>query len=186
MKKSLLFITVVMALLSSCGMRDIEQEANEQLKATMREMAKRPDDAKLLNVRTVYKSDSLCILQFNFYGKSAIGLESSSPMEYIYLYDNSDGRKTRYECWTDLDPVLSVSLTMDDEERETAKKMAEDGFDYEYLMEHKVEDIKEKYREELLKAAPYTNKDPNLEDRLMYSAAWLRLDANSRKKENMV
>lgn len=181
MKKILIFIAMVMVLLSSCTTRDIEQEANEQLAATMREMAKRPDDAKLLNVRTVYKCDSLCILQFQFHGKSVIGLESSTPMEYIYLYDNSDGNKTKYECWTDLDPVLSVSLTMDDDEREIAKELAEEGYDYEYLMQHTVADIKEKYREKLLKDAPYTKKAPNLEDRLMYSAAWLRLDANSRE-----
>ena len=70
---------------------------------------------------------------------------------------------------------------MDDDEREIAKELAEDGYDYEYLMQHEVADIKDKYREKLLKDAPYTEKDPNLEDRLMYSAAWLRLDANSRE-----
>ena len=181
MKKVVILIAVVMAALSSCGTRDIEQAANEQLKATMREVARRPDDAKLLNVRTAYKSDSLCILQFKFYGKSAVGLESSSLMEYIYLCESTDGKKVYYEAYTDLEPILSTKYRMNDDELETSEELAEDGYDYVYLMEHTVEGIKEKYREQLLKEAPYTNKDPNLEDRLMYSAALLRLDADCRE-----
>ena len=179
----MIIIAVMIAVLSSCdtNTRDIEQAANEQLKMTMREMARRPDDAKLLNVRTAYKSDSLCILQYNFYGKSAIGLESSTSMEYIYLYKSTDGKKVFYESWTDLDPILSVKLTMDDEEEEIAKELAKHGYDYVYLMEHTVKDIKEKYREQLLKDALYTDKDPNLEDRLMYSAAQVRFKAQGRE-----
>ena len=177
----MILIAALMAVLSSCTGKDIEQKANEQLTATMKEIARRPDDAKLLNVRTAYKSDSLCILQFNFHGKSAIGIESSTSMEYIYLCDLTEGKKVYYEGWTNLEPILSVKLTMDDDEEGIAKELAKDGFDYVYLMEHTVMDIKEKYREQLLKNAPYTKKDPNLEDRLMYSAAWVRLIASGRE-----
>lgn len=178
MKKILIFMALVMALLSSCSTRDIEQEANEQLKATMREMLKRPDDATLMNLRTIYKSDSLCILQFTLKSKNALGMDMVSPMEYIYL---ADGKKAKYETWTDLDPLFPTGLTMDDDEQEIAKELKEKGYDYEYVMEHKVEDIKEKYREQLLKRGSFSKDDPNLEDRLMYDAACVRLGASCRE-----
>ncbi len=178
MKKVLIMIAVVMAVLSSCSTKDIEQEATEQLKATMRETLKRPDDATLANLRTVFKSDSLCILQFTLKSKNSLGMDMVSPMEYIYLVG---AFKANYEAWTDLDPLFPTGLVMDDKEMEVAKQIAKQGFDYEYLMEHTVDEIKDKYRDQLLKDAPYTDKDPNLEDRLMYSAACIRLRAQGRE-----
>ena len=81
MHKILIFMALVVALLSSCSAKDIEQKANEQLKATMRETLKRPDDATLMNLRTAYKCDSLCILQFTLKSKNALGMDMVSPME---------------------------------------------------------------------------------------------------------
>lgn len=181
MKKVILFMALAIALLSSCGTKDIEQEANEQLKLTMREMLKRPDDATLVNVRTTYKSDSLCILHFTLKSKNALGMDMSSPIEYIYVDCDIDGQRKRIETYTDLDPLFPVDLGMKEEEEEIAKSLAEKGYDYAFLMQNTVEKIKEKYRDKLLKDAPYTDKDPNLEDRLMFSAAWLRFKASSRE-----
>lgn len=62
MKRVLLFMALAIALLSSCGTKDIEQEANEQLVLTMKEAVRDPDGGTLVNVHTTYKSDSLCIL----------------------------------------------------------------------------------------------------------------------------
>ncbi len=185
MKNVILFMALAIALLSSCGTKDIEQEANEQLKLTMREMLKRPDDATLVNVRTTYKSDSLCILHFTLKSKNTLGMDMSSPIEYIYVDINIDGQRKRIETYTDLDPLFPVDLGMKEEEEEIAKSLTEKGYDYAFLMQNTVEKIKEKYRDKLLKDAPYTDKDPNLEDRLMFSAAWLRLNANSRDVTNL-
>ena len=181
MKRIIIFMTLAMVLLSSCSTKDIEQEANEQLKLTMRELLKRPDDATLMNVHTTYKSDSLCILHFTLKGKNALGMEVASPIEYIYVDIVEDGKREKYETYTDLDPLFPVKLTMKDEEQEIAKSLAEEGYDYAYLMQNTVEKIKENYRDQLLKDAPYTDKDPNLEDRLMFSAAWVRLHASGRE-----
>ena len=181
MKKILIFTAMVMALLSSCTTRDIEQEANEQLKVTMREMVKRPDDATLVNVRTVYKCDSLCVLQFTLKGKSALGVDVSLPMEYIYMDFIMDGERMRCETYSNLKPLLPIDWEMGEDEKETAKELAEEGYDFEYIVQHKVKEIKEKYRKKLLEDAPYTEKDPNLEDRLTFSAAWLRMMANGRE-----
>lgn len=181
MKQSIILFTLVIGLLASCSTKDIEQEANEQLKLTMREMLKRPDDATLVNVRTTYKSDSLCILHFTLKSKNALGMDMSSPIEYIYVDINIDGQRKRIETYTDLDPLFPVDLGMKEEEQEIAKSLAEKGYDYAFLMQNTVEKIKEKYRDKLLKDAPYTDKDPNLEDRLMFSAAWLRFKASSRE-----
>ena len=181
MKQSIILLTLVLGLLASCSTKDIEQEANEQLKLTMREMLKRPDDAILVNVRTTYKSDSLCILHFTLKSKNALGMDMSSPIEYIYVDCDIDGKRKRVETYTDLDPLFPVDLGMKEEEQEIAKSLAEKGYDYAFLMQNTVEKIKEKYRDKLLKDAPYTDKDPNLEDRLMFSAAWLRFKASSRE-----
>ena len=182
MKKTLFLIALVMAVLSSCdtNTRDIEQAANEQLKMTMREAANRPDDATLANVHTAYKSDSLCILQFTFKGKNALGMELSIPMEYIYMDAEINGQRVKCETYSYLKPIVPVGYSMTDDEKEIAKALKDAGYDYEYLVQHKVAEIKEKYRKELLENAPYSDKDPNLEDRLMYSAAWVRLNANGR------
>lgn len=181
MKQSIILLTLVIGLLASCSTKDIEQEANEQLKLTMREMLKRPDDATLVNVRTTYKSDSLCILHFTLKSKNALGMDMSSPIEYIYVDINIDGQRKRIETYTDLDPLFPVDLGMKEEEEEIAKSLTEKDYDYAFLMQNTVEKIKEKYRDKLLKDALYTDKDPNLEDRLMFSAAWLRFKASSRE-----
>ena len=185
MKNVILFMGLAIALLSSCGTKDIEQEANEQLVLTMKEAVRDPDGGTLVNVHTTYKSDSLCILHFTLKAKNALGMDMSAPIEYIYVDCMDEGKRVKLETYTDLDPLFPVKLTMKDDEEEIAKSLAEEGFDYAYLMQHSVEDIKEKYRDQLLKDAPYTDKDPNLEDRLMFSAAWLRLDADSRDVTNL-
>ena len=185
MKKVILFMFMAIALLSSCGTKDIEQEANEQLVLTMKEAVREPDSGTLVNVHTTYKSDSLCILHFTLKAKNALGMDMSSPIEYIYVDCMDEGKRVKLETYTDLDPLFPVDLGMKEDEEEIAKSLAEEGYDYAFLMQNTVEKIKEKYRDKLLKDAPYTDKDPNLEDRLMFSAAWLRLDANSRDVTNL-
>ena len=174
-------MTLAVALLSSCGTKDIEQEANEQLVLTMKEAVRDPDGGTLVNVHTTYKSDSLCILHFTLKAKNALGMDMSSPIEYIYMDCDVDGQRKKFETYTDLDPLFPVDLGMKEKEEEIAKSIAELGYDYAFLMQNTVEKIKEKYREKLIKDAPYTDKDPNLEDRLMFSAAWVRLKASSRE-----
>lgn len=181
MKQVILFMALAIALLSSCGTKDIEQEANEQLVLTMKEAVRDPDGGTLVNVHTTYKSDSLCILYFTLKSKNALGMDMSSPIEYIYVDCDIDGQRKRIETYTDLDPLFPVDLGMKEEEEEIAKSLAEKGYDYAFLMQNTVEKIKEKYRDKLLKDAPYTDKDPNLENRLMFSAAWLRFKASSRE-----
>ena len=185
MKRVLLFMALAIALLSSCGTKDIEQEANEQLVLTMKEAVRDPDGGTLVNVHTTYKSDSLCILHFTLKAKNALGMDMSAPIEYIYVDCMDEGKRVKLETYTDLDPLFPVDLGMKEEEEEIAKSLAEEGYDYAFLMQNTVEKIKEKYRDKLLKDAPYTDKDPNLEDRLMFSAAWLRLNVDSRDVTNL-
>lgn len=185
MKQVILFMALAIALLSSCGTKDIEQEANEQLVLTMKEAVRDPDGGTLVNVHTTYKSDSLCILHFTLKAKNALGMDMSAPIEYIYVDCTDEGKRVKLETYTDLDPLFPVGLTMKDREEEIAKSLAEKGYDYAFLMQNTVEKIKEKYRDKLLKDAPYTDKDPNLEDRLMFSAAWLRLSTDSRDVTNL-
>ncbi len=184
MKRVILFMALAVALLSSCGTKDIEQEANEQLVLTMKEAVRDPDGGTLVNVHTTYKSDSLCILHFTLKAKNALSMDMSAPIEYIYMDCDVDGQRKKFEAYTDLDPLFPVDLSMKEREEEIAKSLSKEGYDYAFLMQNTVEKIKEKYRDKLLKDAPYTDKDPNLEDRLMFSAAWLRFKANSRDVTN--
>lgn len=181
MRKVLILIAVVMAVLSSCGTGDIEQEATEQLKATMREIVYRPDDATLINVHTTYKTDSLCILEFTLNAKNGYDIELPIPMEYVFAKCMINGEKVTYDTWTQFKPVLSSDFEMDDEEKEVAKALAKEGLDYSFLSHNKVADIKEKYREQLIKLMPDVEKDPNVEGRLMYAAALLRFTAGCNK-----
>lgn len=181
MRKVLIMIAVVIAVLSSCGTKDIEQEATEQLKATMRETVFRPDDATLINVHTTYKTDSLCILEFTLNAKNGFDLEVSIPMEYVFAKCIINGEMAKYDTWTQFKPVLSSDFEMDDEQKEVAKALAKEGFDYSFLLHNKVADIKEKYREQLMQLMPDIKKDSNIEDRLMYAAAMLRFTASSNK-----
>ena len=130
MKRVLLFMALAIALLSSCGTKDIEQEANEQLVLTMKEAVRDPDGGTLVNVHTTYKSDSLCILHFTLKAKNALGMDMSAPIEYIYVDCIDEGKRVKLETYTDLDPLFPVRLTMKDREEEIAKSLAEEGYDY--------------------------------------------------------
>ncbi len=109
-------MVLTIALLSSCGTKDIEQEANEQLVLTMKEAVRDPDGGTLVNVHTTYKSDSLCILHFTLKAKNALGMDMSAPIEYIYVDCMDEGKRVKLETYTDLDPLFPVDLGMKEDE----------------------------------------------------------------------
>lgn len=180
MKHVIIILALLFVLFTSCTSKDIETMAISHLEQLMKEVVNRPDDAKLINVHPTYKSDSLCIIQFTLKSKNALGMDLTNPMEYIYFIDNSDGKKT-YESYTDLKPILPFEFSLEESYEDAIKEFAKEGFDLKYVFQNKVEDVKKKYRKEILKLAPYSEKDPNIEDRLMYSAAWIKLLANGRE-----
>ena len=86
MKKVLLLFTVLLLVAcSQVGQKSIEDRATDQLKKTMKEALNNPDDATLSGVRTVYQSDSLCVIDFTLKAKNNEGKMITQSVEYIYI-----------------------------------------------------------------------------------------------------
>lgn len=85
MKKILLFLAVCALCfsLTSCG--GLESRAKKQMRETMEELAKAPDDMKIIKQKTIINNDSLCVIHFIFKGKNGFGGWNSSRIEYVYV-----------------------------------------------------------------------------------------------------
>ena len=177
MKKIFIFALIFMCI--SCS-KNIEDEAMEHLKTLMKEMVYQSDKAELINTHTVYKSDSLCIINFTLKAPNGEGTILSTPMEYIYIDVNIDGERIRGESIT-YEDKFDFLHKQTDEEKELEKQLAEDGFDMKYIVNNSVVKVKDKYRNELIKYANHDPKNPNIEDELTFSAAWLKLTIRGRE-----
>lgn len=163
----------------SCS-KSIENEAMDHLKIMMKEMINNPDEAELVNTRTTYQSDSLCIIDFTLKAPNGEGAMLSTPMEYIYIDVNIDGQRICAESIT-FDDAFFYAPNQKDEVEELEKQLAEMGFNLEYVVNNTVAKVKNKYRNELIKYAHHNPKDPNIEDKLIFSAAWLKLTTKGRE-----
>lgn len=102
----------------------IEKEAKQKCNDLFTELAKDPSSVKLTDFRTVYKTDSLCILHLVFTAKNGLGVETSDDMEYIYFI-GSDNKA--YESYVDLSSNDSIFLN------ETTLNLLKKGTFYEEL-----------------------------------------------------
>ncbi len=180
MKKFFLIALILMCI--SCS-NSIEDEAMEHLKILMKEMVNRPDEAELVNTHTVYKSDSLCIIGFTLKAPDDNGTMGSTPMEYFYIDVNINGNRICGESVT-YDDMLDFIYEPTDEEKELEKQLAEQGFDMKYVINNSVAKVKNKYRNELIKYANHNPNHPNIEDKLTFSAAWLKMMIKGREVSN--
>lgn len=177
MKKLFLFVLILMCM--SCS-KNIEDEAMEHLKIVMKEMVNRADEAELVNTHTVYKSDSLCVIAFTLKAPNGEGVMLSAPMEYLYVDVKIDGHRVRGESVT-YEDKWDFFHEQTDEEKELEKELAEDGFDMKYIINNSVANVKAKYRSELIKYANHNPNHPEIEDKLTFSAAWLKLMTRGRE-----
>lgn len=176
MKKIFAFALILMCI--SCS-KNIEDEALEHLKIMMKEMVFQSDKAELINTHTVYQSDSLCIIGFTLKAPDGRGIVSSTPMEYIYIDVKINGQRLRGESIT-YEEEFAFEPEQTDEEKELEKELAEEGFDMRYIVNNSVAKVKNKYRNELIKFANHNPNDPKIEDKLTFSAAWLKLTTRGR------
>ena len=95
----------------------LENDAMKQATATIKELAKHPESSKTSDFRTVYATDSLCILHFNHTGKNGFGNEITTQMEYIYLLRNDKIYEAVHEA--NRDSVYLNPETMEKEQRMT-------------------------------------------------------------------
>jgi hypothetical protein len=176
--KRYLFVALILMCIS-CS-KNIEDDAMNRLKSTMKEMVIRSDEAELVNTHIVYSSDSLCIIDFTLKAPNGMGVMMAEPMEYLYIDANIKGKRIRGESIT-YDDKLDAFHEKTEEEKELEKQFADEGFDMNYIVNNSVANIKAKYRNELIKWANHDPKHPYIEDKLMFSAAWAKLMAKGRE-----
>lgn len=184
MKNLIGILALVLLLLCSCS-RDIEEDATRHLKEVMRETVFHPDQAELLNTHTFYKSDSLCIIHFTLRAPNNKGVILLVPLEYVYIRDSY----SQYETITAIGNglfskaynMLNLQGAKDEEEKNTILTWKVEGYDYYFLITHSVEEVKDKYRSNIIKDEKYKPKEPNITDKLMFSAARLKVCARGRE-----
>ena len=101
MKKILMFMAIMIAVvsLSSCNSFEdkaknslenkaedsFENKAKKQLHATMKEVARNPKTYKITNEKVIFSNESMCTISFIGKGQNGFGGYSSSEMEYTLI-----------------------------------------------------------------------------------------------------
>lgn len=97
-------------LLTACS-NGVEKDAKQQMKQTIKELAKDPSSVQISDVKTMFSNDSLCILHFKFSAKNGFGAMRTSLYEYVYLvHDRYSDKETRRESVIDLEDKDSKSV----------------------------------------------------------------------------
>jgi len=188
MKKVLyLLVTVLLLSCGQVGQKSIEDRATEQLKKTMKEALNNPDDATLSGVRTEYQSDSLCIIDFTLKAKNGEGKMISQSVEYIYIdmekmtLPEKGQLEGFYYIGLPGSVMYGLELLRD---KESLKEFQEQGFDPEFVLSNTVFNVRDKYSEELIKFANHNPSNPKINDKLIFSASWLKVMMNGRQVNN--
>lgn len=118
MKKFYLFLFI--CFMASCS--SIQNDAEQQLRNTIQELARNPETFKILELETVYKSptDSLIVLSFRGRGQNGFGGYTVTSYEYYYFI-SKDG--SRYE----------QLVNLEEEKSETFEKWTHSGVFFESL-----------------------------------------------------
>lgn len=133
--KKLSFILLLACIVAACNTTPkIEKAAQEQCTKLFTELAKDPASVKLTDFRTVYRTDSICILHLVFTAKNGLGMETSDDMEYIYFIGDDNNI---YESYVDLSENDSIYLN--EAELNNIKKLTfYSNLDYADAMKHRV------------------------------------------------
>ena len=97
MKKVLMFMAIMIAVVSLSSCNSFEDKAKKQLRTTMEELAKNPETYKITNEKVIYSNDSVCTISFIGRGQNDFGEYYTSRMEYtIVKLQHCDDGKIRY------------------------------------------------------------------------------------------
>lgn len=104
MKKILMFMAIMIAVVSLSSCNSLEDKAENQLRVTMEEFAKNPETYKITNEKVIFSNDSMCTISFIGKGQNGFGGYSSSEKEYtlIKCKDNK-GKIIYYESLLDME-----------------------------------------------------------------------------------
>ena len=151
-------------------------------------MLTNPDDATLSGVRTVYQTDSLCVIDFTIKAKNGLGMMINQDIEYLYIDKEKmsnpelNGQLEGYYMIGFLGDI-TYKLEILKKEKEY-KKFVDAGFNPEDVLESNVFSVSEKYHDELLNYSNLSPYHPQLKDELIFSAAWLKIEINGREVNN--
>ena len=111
MKKILLvlFAICVMSLLS-CS-EGVEEQAKMQMEKSIKYLAKDPD-IKISDTKTIFKNDSLVVLQCVTRGLNGFGGYTRSDVEYIYRIENGGKREESIVNLEESESVIDISKKM--------------------------------------------------------------------------
>lgn len=95
----------------------LESQAKDNLTTNIKDVAEDKEDVKIENIKTVYSSDSLCILHYDIKGKMGIGISDGKDFditlsaEYIFL--SRDGKLYEASQLLSEDSVYVSKATLD-------------------------------------------------------------------------
>lgn len=133
MKKHLFLLILAWLIVACNGTSKIVKDATQQCNNLMTELAKDPSSVKLSNFRTVYQTDSICILHFVFTAKNGLGVERSEDAEYIYYV----GIDNVFESYNDLSQNDSIYIN-ESTANQIKKNTFYENLDYANVLKHRV------------------------------------------------
>ena len=117
MKKVLMFMAIMIAVVSLSSCNSFEDKAKKQLRTTMEELAKNPETYKITNEKVIFSNDSMCTISFIGKGQNGFGGYSSSEKEYTLInIPNVDNGGSMYiEILLDMENQFERMLSIKEE-----------------------------------------------------------------------
>lgn len=94
--KKVLVLAMMALVLVGCS-KSAEDYAKERAVVCMKKYARDPSSVDVSDIKTIYASDSLCVLNFTLRAKNGFGGNSVHRIEYIYGIEKENRREVFYE-----------------------------------------------------------------------------------------
>lgn len=185
--KQIIFLLFA-SLLFACSQnkeKSLEDKATEQMKVTLKEVLNNPDGATLTGVRTVYQKDSIIIIDFTLKAQDNEGKVVSQGMEYIYV-DMDEMNDDRISGQLEGLYYIGMPGSMIYEVeyigmKEQHKDFIDAGFDPTFVSSNTALTVLDRYKDELIEYCHHSPTHPNINEKLIFSAAWLKLMISGRE-----
>lgn len=180
-----LLLTTLFVACSQNTEKSLEEKATEQMKVTLKEVLNNPDGATLTGVRTVYQKDSIIIIDFTLKTQDNEGKTVSQSMEYIYVdMDKMKDDQLRGQLEGIYYIGMPGSIIYEVEYigmKEQHKDFIDAGFDPTFVSSNTAFTVSDRYRDELIEFAHHSPTHPNIREKLIFSAAWLKIMISGRE-----
>ena len=180
MKKVLMFMAIMIAVVSLSSCNSFEDKTKKQLRTTMEELAKNPETLKITNEKVIFSNDSMCTISFIGKGQNGFGGYSSSELEYtlVKCKDNK-GKIIYYESLLDMENEDEKEMSIQE-----AIDYINNGFPHdllEYVLEVDVfKLLKKTYNDNIKKGMSKEDAKANC----LYIRAIANSDTDGREVDN--